>query len=140
MKIQDLFEQSFVDESELVPVVINGTPTGAFCKLLSLDEMSDLLSSGGGLATVKFSAKLLAVMLVNPDGTPIATEAEWLRFPFRQRERFEALVTEVSTINGLLTATQAETLGKPSETTGALALSSSSASDSEKPVESCAAE
>ena len=122
MKIQD-----FLASSDLQPVYVNGELVeGVQCRLLSLDEVSALIGDGVKSA-VKFGAALLAAALVGPDGNPVGDAATWLRMPFRQQSKFEALVSEVSRINGLLQAAQVEELGKSSETTGASDSSSNSA-------------
>jgi len=122
MKIQD-----FLAQGELQPVHVNGELVdGVRCRLLSLDEVSALIGDGVK-SSVKFGAALLAASLVGPDEQPVATTEAWLRMPFRQQAKFEALVTAVSLINGLLQAEQVAELGKSSETTGASDSSSNSA-------------
>jgi hypothetical protein len=122
MKIQD-----FLAAGDLQPVRVDGELVeGVKCRLLTLDEVSALIGDGVKNA-VKFGASLLAVALVDPDGNPVGDAATWLRMPFRQQSKFEALVNEVSRINGLLQAAQVEDLGKSSETTGASDSSSNSA-------------
>lgn len=122
MKIQD-----FCDSSELHPVHVDGEQVeGVKCRLLSLDEVSTLIGDGVK-SPIKFGAALLAVSLVDDAGKPVKDAAAWLRIPFRDQKRFEALVNAVSRINGLLQAEQVEELGKSSGTTGASDSSSNSA-------------
>lgn len=122
MKIQD-----FLSGGDLQPVHVNGEVVeGVQCRLLTLDEVSTLLGDGVKNA-IKFGASLLAVALVGPDGKPVADVGTWLRAPFRNNDRFQALVSEVSRINGLMQAEQVEELGKSSGTTGASDSSSNSA-------------
>lgn len=122
MKIQD-----FLGGKELHPVFVNGELVeGVNCRLLTLDEVSTLIGDGVK-SSVKFGAALLAAALVGHDEQPVADAATWLRMPFKNQARFEALVTAVSRINGLLQAEQVEELGKSSGTTGASDSSSNSA-------------
>jgi hypothetical protein len=122
MKIQD-----FLSSSELQLVRVNGEIVeGVMCRLLSLDEVSALIGDGVK-SPIKFGAALLAAALVDGDGKPIMDAASWLRIPFKEQKRFEALVTAVSQINGLMQAEQVEALGKSSGTTGASDSSSNSA-------------
>lgn len=122
MKIQD-----FLDSSELHPVFVEGEQVeGVKCRLLLFDEVMSLLGDGVK-STIKFGAELLSISLIDDDGKPVSDAATWLRMPFRNQGRFEALVREVSRINGLLQAEQVEELGKSSGTTGASDSNSNSA-------------
>lgn len=122
----------FFGSDELLPITVDGHRIrGASCRLLSLDEGMSIIRQFAS-EPMRFGAALLAVCVVDAGGKPVRTAEQWLATKFASNEKFQALVTAISHLNGLMKDEVTEELGNASVTTSACDSSSSSACASAK--------
>lgn len=111
MKLQD-----FLAADAPVPLKTDGFDDDLYCRVLSLDEMNSVL--GDGVNQLQIGARLLALCIVDKAGAPLTTVQNWLDLPFSKNAAMQALIKDVSVINGLAQADEAAELGKSSGPTG----------------------
>lgn len=106
----------FLQSDAAVRLKADGIDDELYCKILSLDEMNNVLV--GTDNQLQIGARLLSLCIVDKDGNAKTTTQNWLDLSFRKNAQVQALIKEVSVVNGLVQADEAEDLGKPSEPTG----------------------
>lgn len=72
-----------------------------YCRLFGIDEGNQLFQNGDHRNGVTFSTKLLAMSVVNADGSQFFTEQQWARWPTRYNEVLQQIVDQVMSINGM---------------------------------------